>query len=513
MSVEFELVYLEATDTVVTVRDRLSGLRGKRVLLIWPEDGDNLRRKLDLVLIQRDAYRRAIQLAIVSQDSSLQFYAAGLNISCFPSIEVSRRERWKRGRQKMFLPRYHKPKADLQAEDLEFMRTRHSRHSPWRTLFERLIALALLFVAVGAALYTILPGAAVTVSLHEENINLVFDIVADRKLKTVDAEKGIIPAHTMRATVEATASIPTSGSVRLDSVSAVAAVTFTNLGADHVEIPRGTILGTSAGEPILFETVADVVVPGGAGRRVDGAVVAMESYRGSIGNVGPGMINSVLGALANSVSVINLTSAAGGSNRSVKSVAVADQNKLLDLLRIQLQSLAYEQIRADLSANHVIVIESIKIEDERKEWTDFSADVSTMTSELSLTMRAVVTALAIDDRYGRQLLLARLKAAVPDQKELLLDSVVYQRGPFSQTRAGGQISFTVAGSAIVIAKLNSNQLRDQLAGATLDQAQKLLAQKPEISSTDPPQIDLFPQNLQRMPKLAVRIDVRVRERT
>ncbi len=510
MSTEAEHVYLDATDTVVTVRDRLSGLRGKRVLLIW-SSGGNLRRKLDLVLIQREAYRRAIQLAIVSGEPSLQSFAAELNISCFSSIEISERQRWKRGRHKVFLPRYHKPSADLLAEDLEFMRARRNRHSPWRVFLERLIALALLFGAVGAAMYTVLPGAVVTITLQKEEISVVFDIVADRKVTTVDAAKGVIPAETIRATVETTATIPTSGSVWLDSVSAAAAVTFTNLGSARVSVPRGTILGTSAGEPILFETVADVVVPAGAGQRVDAAVVAMDSYRGSIGNVGPGMINIVLGGLADHVSVINLTSAAGGSNRSVKTVAVADQDKLLDILRIQLQSLAYEQIRGDLPENQIIIIESIKIEEERKEWTEYSADVGTMTSELSLSMRAVVSALAIDDRYGRQLLLARLKAAVPPEKQLLLDSVSYTRGPFSQSRADSQISFTVTGSASVIAKLDSNLLGEQLAGATMKEARQLLDANPNISSIDPPQIELFPSTLQRMPQLAVRIDVQVRD--
>ena len=511
MSTEVEQVRLKASDTIVTVRDRLSGLRGRRVLLIWPEGSSNLRRKLDLVLIQREAYRRAIQLAIVSQEPSLRFFAAELNISCFPSIEVSQRERWKRGRHKVFLPRYHKPDADLLAEDLEFMRARRQSHSPWRTFFERLIALALLFAAVAAALYTVVPGAVVSISLREENINLVFDIVADRKVKTVDAAKGIIPAETIRATVEATATLPTTGSVRLDSVSAVAAVTFTNLGGNSLVVPRGTILGTSAGEPILFETVADVLVPSGVGRSADGAVVATESHRGSIGNVGPGMINSVLGGLAERVSVINLTSAAGGSNRRVKSVSVADQDKLLEILRIQLQSLAYEQMRGALSESQIIIIESIKIEDERKEWTNCSADVGTMASELSLSMRAVVSGLAIDDRYGRQLLLARLKAAAPAEKELQLDSVAYVRGPFSQSRADGQISFTVHGIASVIAKIDSDDLREQLAGATLEQARKLLAGKAEISTADPPLIEVFPSRLGRMPQLAIRIDVQVRD--
>ncbi len=511
MSTDIEYMRLAPNDTLSALRDRLSGLRGMRVLLVWPPEGNILARKLDLVLIQREADRRAIQLAIVSPSPRLQFFAAELNISCFPTIEASKRERWRRGRQKRFLPRYHKPNADTLAADLAYMRARRTRHSPWRTFFERIIALALLVAAIGAALYTVLPGAVITASLQMDRIDAVFDIIADRKAASVDIARSLIPAQTIKATVETSATIPTSGSARLDSASAGAVVTFTNLGETSVDIPRGTILGTSAGEPILFVTAADVVVPAGAGQHVDAAVQAMEGYRGSIGNVGPGMINTVLGALADSVTAINLTSAAGGSNRSVKSVAVADQDKLLEILRIQLQSLAYEQMRAALSDSQVIVIESIRIEEERKEWTQFSADPGTMTSELSLTMRAVVSALAIDDRFGRQLLLARLKAAAPADKMLLLDSVSYTRGPFSQTRADGQVSFTVAGSGVVIAQIDRNQLRERLAGLSLAEAHSLLAADPAVSKVDPPEFQLYPSSLSSMPLLPIRINVQVRD--
>lgn len=512
MLTEVESIYLEDSDTVVTARERLSGLRGRRVLLVWSPNGKSLRRKLDLVLLQREAHRRAIQLAIVSQDADLAHYASGLNISCFPSVEASQRERWKRGRQRVFLPRYHKPSDALAAEDFELIRARRRGHSPLRGLLERLIVLILLVAVVGAALYTIVPGATVTIQLQDESISTVIDVVADRKATAANLSKGVIPAQTIRTAVETTATIPTSGSTLLDSVSAAAIVSFSNLGQSLVVIPRGTVLGTSAGEPILFETVADVVIPPGAGQRVDAAVEAMDSYRGSVGNVGPGMINAVLGALAERVTVINLAPAAGGSNRSVKTVASADQDSLLAIARIQLQSLAFEQMRAKLSESQVIIIESIKIEEERKEWTVFSAGVGAMTSELTLTMRAVVSAQAIDDRFGKQLVLARLKAAVPTDAELLTETLVYARGPFAQGRVDGQISFTASGEATIMNKLDLSQLREQLTGISLVQARQLLEDLPEVSTDAPAMIDIFPASLQRMPVLSVRIDVQVMER-
>ncbi len=512
MQGDSEHLQLEAADTVVTVRERLSRLRGRRVLLISRPDSPLLRRKLDLVLIQREAYRRAIQLALVSADKHIIAHAAALNISCFASVEASESARWKRGRQKRFLPRYHKPSADLQPEDLARIATRiedRKRHSPWRSAIERALVLLLLIAVIGAAFYIALPSAVVEVRLAQEDVIAVVDVVADRKAAAVNLEQGLIPAQTLLQTVETTATIPASGTFWLDSVSAAGVVTFTNLGDSRVIIPATTILGTSAGQPILFETTANVLVPAGVGRSVDATVEAREGYRGSIGNVSAGMINTVFGALAENVSVINLAPLAGGGLRSVKVVAAEDQTHLLESVRIQLQSLAFEIMQTTLSESQVIIIESIRIEEERKEWTRFSADVGTMTSELTLTMRAAVSAIAVDERYGRQVALAKLKSMLPAGKKLIDGSLDYARGPFALGRVDGQVRFTASASAIAAATIDSDALGAELAGLSVGEARRLLASRPELSATDPPVLKLYPKGLQRMPTLAIRIDLRL----
>lgn len=513
MSSEIERLQLAASDTVVTLRAELAAFRGRRVLLVWPAEGKPLGRKLDLILIQRDADRRAIQLALVSQDNDIIAHARELNISCFSSIEASKTERWKRGRQRRFLPRYHKPSPDLHTEDLALIAARierRKRGSPWRAAIERFLVLILLIGVIGSAFYAVLPGAVVELTLAQQELVAVVDIVADSKANAVNLDKGIIPALTLRQTVETTATIPASGTFWLDSVSAAGVVTFTNLGDARVVIPSQTILGTSAGEPILFETVADVVVPGGVGRSVDATVQARAGYRGSIGNVSAGMINTLIGALAEKVSVINLAPAAGGGNRSVKVVAEVDKSRLLESVRIQLQSLAFERMRSTLSDNQLIIIESIGVEDERKEWTMFSADVGAMTSELSLTMRAVVAALAVDDRYGRQVALGQLKASLPPGKALIGESLEYSRGPFTLGRSAGQVRFTATSRAIAVSEVDADTLRADLAGLSLDEAADLLSARPELSVADPPVLTVYPKGLAQMPILPIRIDLKLK---
>lgn len=512
MSFTVEQLRLAPNDTLTSIRARLSQLRGRRVVLIWTTDCDKLKRRLDLVLIQREADRNAIQLAIVAHDPSLQAYAAELNISCFESIEASQNQRWKRSRNKVFLPRYHRPRADLQPSDLARIADRLARtheKNKWRILIVRAAVILLLCAVIGALVYVIAPGAVVRVRLRSEQVGVEVEVTADHKAESVDRQRALIPAILLRETIQSSASIPTSGTQWLDGDSAAGAVTFTNLSNQPVDIPTGSTLSTSTGEPMLFQTSASVVVPAAIGSSVDAAIVAAEGYRGSIGNVDAGMINRVVGPLAENVSVINLSPTAGGSDRSVKVVAAADRTRLLEIARLQLQSLAYDRMRAGLSEGQVIIIESLQIAEESKDWLDYSAVVGEITGELSLTMRAVVSALAVDERLARQVVLAQLEATVPPEMTLRSDTLVYERGAFNLSRAKEQIRFTAWGSGIALATLEADALREQLAGADLDAAQNILRDNRAFAQQPPPRLSLHPRGFGRMPLLPIRIHIEV----
>ena len=113
-----EYIQLDTSDDVTSVRDRLSFHRGNRVLLIWPEDGTVLTRKLDLVLTQREAMRRSIRLALVTHDPQVIQHAQELNISTFETIGSSERAKWRRGRSKVFTTRWQKPQDEPIPADL-----------------------------------------------------------------------------------------------------------------------------------------------------------------------------------------------------------------------------------------------------------------------------------------------------------------------------------------------------------------------------------------------------------
>jgi len=515
MAKQIEYVQLDNNDDVITVKDRLSFIRGRRVLLIWPEEGTTLTRKLDLVLIQREADRRAIQLALVTHDAEIIAHAKELNISTFETIRSSERERWKRGRKKVFLPRYHKPSHEPEPEDLKPVASRvakrDKRRSQARYLLERIIVLVILIGVIAGTAYIVLPSAVVRITLQAEEISTTVNIVADTTIQSVDIANQVIPAQVIRATVETTATVPTTGIQSLDSAPATGIVTFTNLTGTPVDIPANTTLSTSAGTPILFRTISSTTVPSGVGERIDINVEATQTSLGGIGNVEAGMINSLIGPLDEAVTVINLAPTSGGENRSVNVVTDGDMLNLLNSVRVQLQSLAYEEMLTRITDNQLIIIESIRIEEERNDWTTYSHDIGNVTNDLSLTLRAVVSAMVVDDRFGQQITLAQLSSQIPAGKSLQPDSITYTRGPIISQESATRVTFTATSNVQVVQQFNATQLQEQLAGQSLADAQRILATQLNLQADRAPDINIVPNGFSQMPILPIRIEVIVRE--
>ena len=121
---QIQYIQLERNDDVPLVRDRMSFLRGKRALIIWPERGTTLTRKLDIVMVQREARRRAVQIAFVTHDAEVIKNAHELGISTFETIQEAERGRWKRGWGKVTAKRYQKPLDEPEPDQLKNVASR-----------------------------------------------------------------------------------------------------------------------------------------------------------------------------------------------------------------------------------------------------------------------------------------------------------------------------------------------------------------------------------------------------
>lgn len=505
-------IQLEAGEDIPSIRDRLSFIRGKRVLMIWPEEGDALRRKLDLVLVQREAKRRVVQLAIVTHDPVVIKHAEDLGISTFTTIEESEENKWKRGRSKVFIQRYHKPEDQPEPEELMPVasRVRNPRKRLHPILY-RTIQLTIFLIILGiisGTLYVTMPSATVKFRLNQQLLEVETIVIADPEALDIDVENSIIPATTVSVTVQTVQQVPTSGVQTAARARALGNVTFTNRSNTSIVIPIGTRVATSTSQQVIFETTAEAFVP--ANDSVSSVpIIAIEDYAGAVGNIAPSAINTIVSPIGDSLSVINPVPTTGGVDQTNKVVTPEDMQTALDNARQYLQATAYSELQTTLSDTQIIVIETIHIPDDelRDDWISFSHTVGDISDTVTLNWRAIVEALVIDDRFAQQVVFARLSRQRPPDMTLNPESFLYRRGPVIETDAKGRTSLQVFGEGIASAQYNAYQLQNDLTGRSFEDAQRVIAATVDIAPNSQPQIEVWPEFFSQMPLLPMRISI------
>ncbi|MBN2303715.1 MAG: hypothetical protein JXQ72_04525, partial [Anaerolineae bacterium] len=278
-------LHLEPYDDAVSIRDRLSLVHTSKeaaVLLVWPDRGVPLRRKLDLLLIQRHADRLRILIALVTDDADVMDYARELNISVFPDEQTAGMRRWKRPRRKVFTsprdPITKNATLNAIADAVQRQRAPLSREAARRRQVARWIAFGSLLAALGLGLLLIAPSASVTITPASRQVYESVTIVADPNATDIDIENFRMPAAVVRLQATSRVTVPASGVESAGSSLAQGLVTFTNLTDQPVLVPLGTVLATSGTYPIRFETQIETTLPAGDVVPIQVPVQALSTY-------------------------------------------------------------------------------------------------------------------------------------------------------------------------------------------------------------------------------------------
>lgn len=514
MSQQIHLIQLEPNEDAISVRDRLSFFRGTRVALVWPEQGSVLQRKLDLVLVQREAMRRAIQLALVTHDAHVVKNATELNISTFDTIDASERGRWKRGRTKVFANRHQRPQDEPDPEDLMDVasRVRQERQTSWwqRALGRGVVLILLLSTLVGTFVF-IYPSATVVIQPQKTIVETTVAVIASPEVNEVDFEQGIVPVTRLRVEMTETGTTETSGSQALTASRAGGTVVFINRGSASVDVPVGTSVSTSASTPVLFRTLEDITVPAGEGAQAEIGVEALQASAGQIGNVNAGQINTVLGPLADRVDVRNTAPTSGGDSRTVPAVTEADQDRLEAIVRQQIQAQAFEEMEPLLGESQFIILESIYIAEEREDWKTFSGGPGEIADTLTLSMRAVVEAFAVNEQFGTELAFAALGAEIPRGQEIQSGTLTYTRSGVLSAIPGERVVYPITAQASIAEPVSEAALQRRLSGMPIEDALAYINAEIDLADNTTPSIDVLPDWFGRMPFLPIRIQVRLIE--
>lgn len=502
---------LEPYDDAVSVRDRLTFAPVQRVLLVWPSQGRVLTRKLDLLLVQRQATALGLRIALVTEDFDVLDHARELNISAFENATIAVQSRWKEPRDKVFVP----PPRDEDEQAKIAERVVQMRGGPATLAERRLRQVArwiMFIVLVGSLLGGVLltmPSATVSLTPASRQIFETVTIIADPNLPDIDIEHYQMPAQlvtlqaTARVTVEATG-VEAAGATRAQGL-----VTFRNTTGEPVLIPRGTVVATSATFPVRFETLIETTLPAGDGLTVNVPVQALPHHAGVEGNVGAGRINRVEATFAAVVTVTNINATYGGAIQEVKTVTQYDHDHLLDEARKQVKENARDLLLHQLSGDQFLVPGSITIIAERPDWTIYSAIVGDLTDSVTIDFRAEVQAVVVDERMAQQVAYAGLAPYIQPGLQISQQALSFTRGDIIHIEPSGRVTFLMTVRGNIAVAIDADRVRDRLTGLSVDDAHRRLNNEFLLDVTRPPTIDTWPPWFDRLPWLPVRIIVKV----
>jgi hypothetical protein len=513
------LLTLTASDDYHSVREHLFESPSERVVLLWEQGKTTppLTRRLDLLLILRACHSAGVRIALVTPPSAVIPHAKEFNISVFSTVEQAEEARWKHPIESLYrrtaparLTLAEQSVARADREGLSDAGSRvYRRTSPQALRRQRLIGgglLSILSVAVLIVSYTFLPYGRVRVFLARDQLGASLTLTADPSIVVEDIATGRIPAKLVsNLIIQRDAAIQTSGTADIPATVASGTVILTNQTPQSVSVPAGTVVTTLGAKPARFRTLADLLLNGYAFAEV--TIQATTDSAGPLGNVEANLINKVEGTLANTLAVRNPTATRGGTIRQQGIVTKTDQTRLLDLLRSQIETSAIADIQ--LQPSQFIAPGSIKIIEERAEWTTYSHFIGEPTDTVSLTLKVRIQVLVIDETPARRVAYAALSRQLASRR-IVVESVTYQRGRVNEVDAQGKATFLMSASGEAVNAIDGVALRDQLAGMGVREAQTHLNQTVLLDPRRPPEILIQPGFMGRLPVLAARLDVEIK---
>jgi hypothetical protein len=362
LTLKTQILLLEPHDDVISVRDKMGWNQAGQVLLVWPERGRPLTRRLDLVLILRHSARIGAQLALVARDPAVRSNARDLGIPVFKNPRQAQKRSWNPGRRRRWQFRPLLTEAESRPRpDLDSMRqAAHPAAPAWlKSAPVRLAFFILGVLAVLAIAALLAPGAEIRLSpeTRVQTLNLEAQAVPDLQPAPLS---GKLPARPLVVAVEGVEEIPVSGTIELPNGFAAGEVLFSNLTSEPVRVPAGMVVTTlpSGGDlPVRFEVTRGGVVPG----RPDESAAAPVALPvrallpGARGNLPAGRLAAIEGDLGLRLSVSNAKPTRGGTGITAPAPSQEDYQALQAELEGKLAAQVLDEAQARLSPGDLLV--------------------------------------------------------------------------------------------------------------------------------------------------------------
>jgi hypothetical protein len=416
--VKEQILTLERTDDLHSLRDKILRTQANRLLLVWPAPAESLDRKLDLMLMRRWAGMVGADLVLVGADPPVRTLAAHAGIPCYPDLTAAALAAISARKQPS-----SRPFAFQAARRRPPLPKPPSRkHLPLRLQVPVFLA-ALLF-----------PGIAALITVPTAKIHAAFPI------RTVAASVTLAASACtpLSLDVETSGRRTASGRILAPVAYSTGTVAVKNASDHPVNMPAGLRITSESG--IVFLSTTGFMLPPYGTRTAE--VRAVEPGSGS--NLPAGALTRLDGQPSLFLSVSNPRATTGGASAWRSAVSPADLDSLRSDLTEQITAAGKTGLR-DLAGPAMTLLEdSIQYLFDPNDSPEYAEHTAVDTVGLSLHARA--TGLACPNGMLSSAAKSTLSAVLEAGETLFAETIAHT----VQSTASGQIRLSASGEAAQI---------------------------------------------------------------
>jgi hypothetical protein len=493
-----QIIQLHKNDDHISVRDKMSWSQTGRILLVWPHTGQILNRRLDLLLVRRQAEKMGAQLAFVTNDSDVRFFAEQIRIPVFDNLRQAQKSHWRIDRREKISLDRDPPFSRLD----EMYKLLHRKTGGWEEYpLTRLIGFGVSVVALFTLGIFILPAATVYLNPQVKTQSMTFSLTANPFITSINLSTGSLPTYYQEVIVEGSEIASSSGTVIIPDKAAIGGLRFMNISDHDIRIPSGTIVTTRGNDPIrfisspLFEAT---IKPG------ETAVLTARSIKpGTSGNLPANSLVAIEGDLGLDLTVTNPYATHGGANGLVPSPTNQDVRVLHEHLLGKLEQAALVNLQTMLPTDDTLITPTLKIIEIINESATPAVGGPGMQLRDSMRIRFQAQVVAGNDLLS--LVTPILDANTPTDWSPILTTLVLDHLSLPTIGEDGNAHWSLLARRTIQADIKTNQAIHLINGLSIQQSISLLKQWLPLASEA--QIILSPEWWPSLPFLPMRIHV------
>lgn len=501
ISMKTHVIQVDAFDDVHSIKDKMNWSNSARILLVIPDQAQTCKRKLDLVLLLRHAFKLGAQLGIVTDSVQIHHISNQLGIPVFSNSSIAQRRTWHLQQKPPSSILLNKKKPEF------LIRKCQNNQRPQNPITQRswfrIVLFCVALFACFLLIFIFLTSATVDVFLEEKIVSIDVLVVANPNIRTPSLT-GEFPVKELSITLTKTATGASTGTAQVAEGYATGIVELTNLTDNALVIPAGALFASSLNPEKQFITEQDIVLPQGVGSTISIPVRAIAP--GEYGNTPANELTNAIGPISGQISVTNTIPASGGTNVTMPAPTKQDIEKARANILAELSQAAIEDLSSSLNAYEHAIECSLMVKEISLE-SSFPEE-GQPAGQFSLSMEVVYSVLVYDDTSIEKLGGMVLAANIPDGWTAKTDSFYFSLSSQPVKDVTGNITWVIRVAEIIQPEINVRQLANDLTSRIKGEAVQYIEN--HLDLREPVELNLWPSFWPWMPVLPARIDIQAK---